>query len=105
MPIDDSLAVSLYTANIISEIKNLNEFLSKMPNYPFERVNFNCDDRKKFTVIENLKKKLTKQYKNISTLDGVRVDLPNGWVLIRASNTSPLIRISIEAESKKDLEK
>ncbi len=105
MPIDDSLAVSLYAAKIISETGNVEKLLREMPHYPFERMNFECDDRKKFIVIENLKKKLSKEYKNVNTHDGVRIDFPEGWVLIRASNTGPLIRISIEADSEKDLEK
>ena len=102
MPIDDSLAVSLYTAKIMSEL-DLDKFLDEIPSYPFERVNFDCSDEKKFAVVKALEGKLKKQYKDISTIDGVRVDLPNGWALIRASNTGPLIRLSIEAESEAGL--
>jgi phosphomannomutase len=33
-------------------------------------------------------------------MDGVRVDLPNGWILIRPSNTSPIIRLTTEADNE-----
>jgi phosphomannomutase len=33
-------------------------------------------------------------------MDGVRVDLPDGWILIRASNTSPVIRLTTEADNE-----
>ncbi len=104
MPVDDSLAVSLYAASIISGMENFEKFLNEVPRYHFARINFDCSDMKKFLAIENLKNKFKKQYKNVNTLDGVRVDLPDGWALVRASNTSPLIRLSIEASDKKSLE-
>ena len=105
MPIDDSLAVSLYTASIISGMDNLEDIIHEIPTYHFARINFDCSDKRKFEVIENLKTKLSKQYTNVSTMDGVRVDLDDGWVLIRASNTGPLIRMSIEARSEQALDR
>jgi phosphomannomutase len=33
----------------------------------------------------------------VDTTDGVRIDLPNGWVHLRASNTEPIIRLIAEA--------
>ena len=36
-------------------------------------------------------------------MDGIRINLENGWVLIRSSNTSPLIRITVEADNEKIL--
>ena len=38
-------------------------------------------------------------------IDGIRLDFENGWVLIRASNTSPVIRTTVEAVDKEQLEK
>ena len=105
MPVDDSLAVSLYTASIISTMDNFKGVLDKIPKYPFKRINFDCSDKIKFRIIEKIKSNLKRNYKNVSTMDGVRVDLPNGWALIRASNTTPLIRLSIEASSEADLQK
>ncbi len=103
-PIDDSLMVSIYAAAVLSkQNKKLSEIIDTIKTYPFERVNLECDDEKKFIIINNLKQKFRKEYKNVTTMDGVRVDFPNGWVLIRASNTTPLIRLSIEAEDEKTL--
>ena len=52
-----------------------------------------------------MKKILKKMHKKVLTIDGARVDFPEGWVLIRVSNTSPLIRLTIEADSERNLEK
>lgn len=41
----------------------------------------------------------------ISTLDGVRADWPDGWGLVRASNTSPALVFRFDADSAKVLER
>ena len=42
---------------------------------------------------------------NISTIDGVKVDMPEGWVHLRRSNTEPIIRLYAEALSSDDAER
>ncbi|MCX6671255.1 MAG: hypothetical protein NTX92_04995, partial [Euryarchaeota archaeon] len=58
-----------------------------------------CADEIKFDVIQQLKQELSKEYEQVNTMDGVRVDFKDGWVLIRASNTSPIIRLTAEADT------
>jgi len=105
VPFDDSMAVSLYAASVLSSRKgSLNEEIKGIPVYPFERISMECDDRKKFAVVERLKNDISKRYKNVNMLDGIRVDLDNGWALIRPSNTGPIIRLTVEGETEKDKE-
>ena len=40
-----------------------------------------------------------------SDIDGIRLKLPDGWALIRCSNTQPVIVCRVEAIGEKDLEK
>ena len=40
----------------------------------------------------------------VTTIDGVKIDLPDGWVHIRKSNTEPIIRIYAEAKTEKRLD-
>jgi len=40
----------------------------------------------------------------VSTLDGVRLDWADGWLLLRASNTEPLVRLIAEAPNRKAAE-
>lgn len=105
-PFDDALAVSLYASCALSKNEStVSEIIDELPKYYFERISMECSDKKKFSVIERLRKKFKKQYKKVMAIDGVRVDFPYGWVLIRASNTSPMIRLTVEADSTSDLEK
>jgi phosphomannomutase len=40
------------------------------------------------------------QADTVSLEDGVRLDWPDGWLLLRASNTEPLVRLIAEAPSR-----
>ena len=103
---DDAIINSMYMIEIVSKLdEKVSDVIKKLPIPLFKRIEINCPDEKKFRVIKNLKKKLISEYENINTIDGVRIDFPDSWVLIRASNTSPIIRLSIEARSEAEISK
>ena len=68
--------------------------------YPTKKEEIECADEIKFDVVQQLKQKLIKEFEHVNTMDGVRVDFPDGWVLIRPSNTSPIIRLTTEADNE-----
>lgn len=74
---------------------DLEEELQKIPKYPLVRERFSCPDEKKHHMMEKLKRLLKNQ--KLSTVDGIRVDLPDGWFLLRPSGTEPVIRLTAEA--------
>jgi phosphomannomutase len=51
--------------------------------------------------LDQLLEKIRKQYKKfpVNSIDGVRIDIDNGWVHLRRSNTEPIIRIYSESDS------
>ena len=98
---DDALLVPLKTAEIMcSTNKKLSELAKEIPDYPFEETPFECADSAKFEFIEKLARKLSTKYQNVSTLDGLRISFDDGWILLRASNTEPKVRLYVEATSK-----
>ena len=42
---------------------------------------------------------------DVNTVDGVKVDMPEGWVHLRKSNTEPIIRLYAEAENSKEADR
>jgi phosphomannomutase len=44
------------------------------------------------------------QADSVSTIDGVRLDWADGWLLLRASNTEPLVRLIAEAADRQAAE-
>lgn len=57
----------------------------------------------KFQIIEQLVNQGEFGDGKVSTLDGVRVDFPDGWGLVRASNTTPMLILRFEADSEESL--
>jgi phosphomannomutase len=101
---DDAILIPLKIAEIlIKEKKKLSEIVDQIKIYPFEEIIFKCPDEKKFEVVKILAEKFKKEYKRVNTLDGVKVIFDFGWILIRASNTSPKIRLYLEAKTKEKL--
>ncbi len=60
---------------------------------------------KKFALMKRLSEQGQFNDGNMVTLDGIRVDYPDGWGLIRASNTSPNLVARFEADSEDALER
>ena len=101
---DGVLSSILLIKALEDERKNLSEFTSEVPQYPVIRKNVACKNETKYKVVEKVGKELKTafpDYKDFSNIDGIRLRLENGWVLVRASGTEPLIRLTAEGESAK----
>ncbi|MFB6074101.1 MAG: phosphoglucosamine mutase [Haloarculaceae archaeon] len=73
----------------------LEERLAEVPTYPIRRDSVRCSD--KYATMERLVTEIRGRYDDVQTLDGARVNLEDGWFLLRASGTQPLVRITAEA--------
>ncbi|OLC08873.1 MAG: phosphomannomutase [Gemmatimonadetes bacterium 13_1_40CM_70_11] len=61
-----------------------------------------CPDDRKFDIVERAARHFAAKYP-ISRLDGVRITFPDGWGLLRASNTQPVLVLRFEARSERAL--
>ena len=61
-----------------------------------------CPDEKKFEVVADLAREFTGRYETID-IDGVRILFPEGWGLVRASNTNPYLTLRFEAKTERGL--
>lgn len=62
-------------------------------------INIEVREDNKFTLVEALQQ-AEFPGGNVSHIDGVRVDYADGWGLMRASNTTPMLVLRFEAESQ-----
>ncbi len=70
--------------------------LPKLKSTPEIRVD--CPDETKFAVVAKVAEQFRKTH-NVIDVDGVRVLFPEGWGLLRASNTQPVLVLRFEAAS------
>ena len=68
--------------------KSLSELLEGINLYhSTPEIKINCDNEKKFEVVEKVKQYVKDKKYNASFIDGARISFEKGWALIRASNT------------------
>ncbi len=100
---DGPLSAALFLAALEEEGKSVSEFISEVPEYITLRENIACKKEQKYKLVEQLDGVLLAEfpeYMDFSTVDGARLALKNGWLLVRASGTEPLIRLTVEGESQ-----
>ena len=78
--------------------KPLEGRLSAIQSYPIRRSSVECGDKR--GAMAAVESSVLDRYESVETLDGVRVDTGEGWFLIRASGTQPLVRLTAEARSE-----
>ena len=102
---DDAIYAALRLLEILSQTgKKLSELLSDVPRtYVTPEIRMDCDDNKKAAVVDMIKKHYQGK-RNIIDIDGVRIAFPDGWALVRASNTQPVIVLRFEAQSAEILQ-
>jgi phosphomannomutase / phosphoglucomutase len=101
---DDAMYASLRLLEILSRTSgNLSSLLADVPRYfTTPEIRVDCPDRLKFKIIEDLKRDLEPGRRTID-IDGIRVMFEDGWGLVRASNTQPVLVLRFEAKTQADL--
>jgi phosphomannomutase len=103
---DDALFASLRMAEILSKSRvPLSVIFDSFPQYPsIHGESFPCPDDLQSKVMERLKSKFKSERRNFLDIDGIKLLNEIGWVLIRPSNTEPVIRVTAEAKTKNGLQ-
>jgi len=99
----------ILTSGLISSMLGSSEFdeiLNYMGNYCQIREKTEVDSNFHDKVMKEVNSKLSKEYSEISTLDGIKGIIDeNNWVLIRKSNTEDIIRVSAESNDEEKCKK
>lgn len=98
---DDALYAAARLVEIVAnEDAPLSDLMSSIPSYPSTpEIRVPCAEEHKFRVVEKVKEFYRKDHPVID-VDGARIDFGDGWGLVRASNTTPLLVLRFEADTE-----
>lgn len=99
---DDGVYASLRLAEILAQSNtSLSAFLEDVPKmYSTPEIRTPCPDEIKFLIVNELVDHFKKQGYKVIDIDGARIEFKEGWALVRASNTQPVLVLRFEAESE-----
>src|SRR5438132_14306398 len=75
--------------------KRLSELVAELPAYSIVKDKYGVDPQRLPALFAALENRWPETKAN--RLDGLRLDWPDGWVHVRASNTEPIVRVIAEA--------
>ncbi|MEO0078605.1 MAG: phosphomannomutase/phosphoglucomutase [candidate division WOR-3 bacterium] len=101
---DDAIYASLRLLRIMAETgRKLSDLAAEMPQYySTPEIRADCPDELKFRVVSELRDYFKRHYQVID-IDGARVVFEDGWGLVRASNTQPVLVLRFEARTPERL--
>lgn len=97
---DDAIYGSLRLLEIVAASgKPLSSLLADLPKtFSTPEIRLECPEERKFLIAQKAAEYFRRHYQVVD-IDGVRVEFPDGWGLIRASNTQPALVLRFEATS------
>jgi phosphomannomutase/phosphoglucomutase len=102
---DDALFAAARLLAIVSRgPAGLAPLIADLPvTFATPELRVDCPDDTKFDLVARAAAHFAARYP-VNTIDGVRMSFPEGWGLVRASNTQPVIVLRFEAQSRQLLE-
>lgn len=104
---DDGIYSAARLLEILSKQQSTAEALFEtFPNdISTPEINIDVTDESKFSIIDALHDAQWGEAAELTSIDGVRVDYPHGWGLVRASNTTPVLVLRFEADTEAELQR
>lgn len=95
---DALVGIALFLSHLAKTGKSISFLRSTYPNYEMIKSKIPLDAQ---TDVDGILAKLENKYSNfeINTVDGLKIIMPEGWVMIRKSNTEPIVRVYAESDS------
>lgn len=94
----DGPLAAVKLARLVSNEGPLSEQVARIDRYPLRRESVEVDDKE--GILRRVREYVEAEYADVDTIDGVRVDDGNGWFMLRASGTQPLVRLTAEARTE-----
>ena len=103
---DDGIYAGMRLIEMLSySDKPLSSYLNNLSKYfSTPEIKVKTTDDKKFTIVDKVREYCDSKNYNYITIDGVKVKFPDGFALVRASNTGPNLTMRFEAKEEDRLQ-
>ncbi len=101
---DALVGIALFLTHLAESGLSCSQLRQKYPDYSISKNKIVLPGGTDPDLVLDAFKKEYAHYR-VNTVDGVKVDMPEGWVHLRKSNTEPIIRLYAEAESSKEADR
>ncbi|MES2987841.1 MAG: phosphomannomutase/phosphoglucomutase [Pseudomonadota bacterium] len=104
---DDAQYAAVQLINSVHVIgKSMTQIRGEMPEFiNTPEMRFQVDESRKFAVVDEVLARLEAEGADVDRTDGARVNTPDGWWLLRASNTQDVLVARAEAKSHEGLDR
>jgi phosphoglucosamine mutase len=102
VPCPDGPLAAVRLAGLVATNGPLSALVDDVETFPLERDSVDTDQ--KTELMEVVANRVRRDYESVTNIDGVRATVDDGWFLVRASGTEPLVRLTAEARTAQHAE-
>lgn len=95
---DSAAAVGLILEGLARLSERVSDIVQKLPRLSMLKHNLAVEPNRLYSVLQDFRVAVEREQLAYDLTDGIKVDFPQGWIHVRASNTESIIRMIVEAE-------
>ena len=95
---DSAAAVGLILEGLARSDQRVSDIIEQLPGLVMLKHNLSVEPNRLYSLLQDFRVAIEREQLAYDLTDGIRVELPEGWIHVRASNTESMIRVIVEAE-------
>ncbi|HKE59280.1 MAG TPA: phosphoglucosamine mutase [Pyrinomonadaceae bacterium] len=99
---DSAAAVGLILEGLVRTAVPVSTLVAQLPKSFMLKHNIAAEPNRLYSVLQDFRDAIERERLAYDLTDGIKVDLPAGWIHVRASNTESMIRVIVQAKNAND---
>src|SRR5207302_1898878 len=95
---DSAAAVGLILEGLARSGERVSNVVQQLPRLYMLKHNLSVEPNRLYSLLQDFRDVIEREQLPYDLTDGIKIDLPSGWIHVRASNTESMIRVIVEAE-------
>jgi phosphomannomutase len=95
---DSAAAVGLILEGVARSGQRVSDIIEQLPRLVMLKHNLSVEPNRLYSLLQDFRDAIEREQLAYDLTDGIKIDLPQGWIHVRASNTESMIRVIVEAE-------